>query len=137
MSRTRGTATRSRGLNPPTKSEITKTQHTDASASCNVLISNTKNGQESVYTKEYHMAGLSDIAPRSPDQGAKVTCSFDLSTKSYGNGAAVMCSVTLNSAQNEDAIRTAFTIARAICEEEGAEALRMAQTTFQRVAHES
>jgi len=136
MSRSRGTRTSSSGPKLPRKSEI-NTEHVDASATCNVLISNTQDGQESVYTKEYHMAGLSDITPRSPEQSAKVTCSFDLSAKSYGNGAAVMCSVTLNSAQDEESIGMAFNIARAICEEEGAEALRMAQATFDRVSREN
>ena len=48
-----------------------------------------------------------------------------------------MCSVTLNSAQDEESIGMAFNIARAICEEEGAEALRMAQATFDRVSREN
>jgi hypothetical protein len=83
------------------------------------------------------MTGLSDIAPTSAENSAKITVSFDLSSKSYGNGAGIMCSVTLNCKQDEESIKLGYDLARAICEAEGEEALRRAQDTFNRVISES
>lgn len=137
MSRSRGTRTQSSGHKPKTETAIRTAEMIDASASCSVSIRNTKNDTEEVYTKEFYMSGLSDIAPKSPETSAKITVSFDLSSKSYGNGAAVMCSITLNCAQNEESVSMGYEMARAICEEEGAAALSRARETFDRVMRES
>ena len=137
MSRLRGTRTRSSGTKRKIKSAIKTVEHVDASASVEVLIHNTHGGTQEVYTKGFAMTGLSEIAPSSTENSAKITVSFDLSSKSYGNGAGVMCSVTLNCAQSEEAIKLGYDIARSICETEGEEALRKAQDTFNRVVSES
>lgn len=134
MSLSYHTRTRSKGPKKKVKSEIKTVEHTDASASCNVLIHNTYDGTAEVYTKGYAMSGLSKIAPSSGEDSAKITVSFDLSTKSYGNGAGIMCSVTLNCKQDEESIKLGYDLARAICEAEGEEALQKAQDTFNRVA---
>lgn len=137
MSRSRGTRTRRNGLKNPSEPVIKPTELIDASASCSVSIYNTHTDHEEVYTKEYGMAGLSDITPKSPEQAAKITVSFDLSSKSYGNGPSIMCSVTLVCNQDEDSVGTGFNIARAICEQEGEIALLRARDIFDRVTRES
>lgn len=137
MSRFRGTRSRLSGQKPKIKSEIKTVEHIDASASCHVLIHNTHSGTQEVYTKGFAMTGLSDIAPTSAENSAKITVSFDLSSKSYGNGAGIMCSVTLNCKQDEESIKLGYDFARSICETEGEEALRKAQDTFSRVISES
>jgi len=78
------------------------------------------------------MTGLSNIAPAPSEDAAKITVSFDLASKSYGNGCGVMCSVTLNCKQDEESIKLGFDIARSICETEGEAALHKAQETFNR-----
>jgi hypothetical protein len=137
MSLFRGTRSRSSGQKKKIKSAIKTVDKIDASASCSVCIINTRNNTSNVYTKEFAMTGLHAIAPASTEDSAKITVSFDLSSKTYGNGAAIMCSVTLNCKQDEESISMGYNIARSICESEGAEALIKAQETFQRVQSES
>jgi hypothetical protein len=139
MSRSRNTRTRSSATKRKIriKSKIKTVEHVDASASAKVLINNTHNGTAEVYTKEFAMLGLSKIAPSPTEDSAKITVSFDLSSKHYGNGAGIVCSVTLNCRQDEQSIKLGYDLARAICETEGEEALRRAQDTFNRVVSES
>jgi hypothetical protein len=137
MSLSKAIRSRSNGRKRKTKSEITTTEHVDASASCSVLVYNTHDGTQEVYTKGFAMTGLSDIAPTSAENSAKITVSFDLSSKSYGNGAGIMCSVTLNCKQDEESIKLGYDLARSICETEGEAALFRAQDTFNRVTSES
>lgn len=136
MSRLRGTRTRSNGTKRKIKSAIKTVEHVDASASANVLIHNTHNGTVEVYQKGFAMTGLSAIAPSSTEDSAKITVSFDLSSKSYGNGAGIMVSVTLNCRQDEESIKLGYDIARSICETEGEAALIKAQDTFNRAVSE-
>lgn len=125
MSRSRGTRSAS-GHDTRPKMEITE-RNTNA----RLRMAIKQGGSETVYQKEVPV-GLEQLRD---DNGAnaKITCSFDMSSKSYGTGASVMCSVTLEVAQNEDAIRDGFTFARAVCDEEGARALAEAQDCFERV----
>ena len=135
MSRFRGIRSQSNGQKRKIKPAIKTVEHIDASVSANVLIHNTHDGTAEVYQKGFAMTGLSAIAPSSNEDSAKITVSFDLSSKSYGNGAGIMCSVTLNCRQDEESIKLGYDIARSICEAEGEEALRKAQDTFNRVAN--
>lgn len=130
MSRSRGTRIPSNGPKKKVKSEIKTIEHKDATATCEVLIHNTYNNFVNTYTKGFAMTGLSDIAPAPSEDAAKITVSFDLSSKSYGNGCGVMCSVTLNCKQDEESVKLGFDIARSICETEGEAALHKAQETF-------
>ena len=136
MSRSRGTRGLFTGPKKKVKSEIKTIEHKDASATCEVQIHNTHNNAVEVYTKGFAMTGLSEIAPSSTEDSAKITVSFDLSSKSYGNGAGIMCSVTLNCKQSEGAIKLGFDLARSICEMESEAALHKAQDTFNRVIGE-
>ena len=138
MSRSRGTRTRQRG-NKPLYANVINSQNHHVAGEGVVLarISIKQDGSEEVLNKEYHMSGLTSIAPSSPETAAKVTCSFDLSQKVYGNGAAVMCSVSLVVDNTEESISQAFNLARAICAEEGEAALHVAADTHRKVTHES
>jgi hypothetical protein len=104
---------------------------TDRNTNARLRMAIKQDGSETVYQKEVPV-GLEQLKN---DNGpnAKITCSYDLSSKSYGTGASVMCSLTLEVAQDEDAIREGFTIARAVCDEEAGRALAEAQDCFQRV----
>lgn len=136
MRRSRGTRTQPSGIKQTTKSEIKTKEHIDASVSADVVIRNTYNNTTQVYTKGYAMSGLSAIAPSSHEESAKITVSFDLSAKSYGNGAGIMVSVTLNCKQNDASVKLGYDLARSICEAEGEEALRKAQEVFERTIRE-
>lgn len=136
MSRLRGTRSQRRGDNTSSASVINTQHHVDGNGAVLARISIKQDGTEQVLNKEYHMSGLNSIAPSSPETAAKVTCSFDLSQKVYGNGAGVMCSVTLVVDNNEQAISHAFDLARSICAEEGEVALKVAAETHGRVTHE-
>lgn len=104
---------------------------TDRNTNARLRMSIKQGSKEAVYQKEVPV-GLEQLRD---DNGAnaKITCSFDLSSKSYGTGASVMCSVTFEVAQNEDAIREGFTFARAVCDEEAGRALAEAHGCFERV----
>ena len=138
MSRLRGTRSRRRGNNT-SRSPVINSQHhhVDGNGAVLARISIKQDGTEEVRNKEYHMSGLTSIAPSSPETAARITCSFDLSQKVYGNGAAVMCSVSLVVNNTEEAIAHAFDLARAICAEEGEAALHAATATHKKVTHES
>lgn len=80
---------------------------------------------EDTYTKTVEMpVDLHEIAG---DGKAKITLSYDLSNKSYGNGASVMCSLSLTVNQDAETISHAFLLARAVCSEEATRALNDAQ----------
>lgn len=80
---------------------------------------------EDSYTKTVEMpVNLHEIAG---DGKAKITLSYDLSNKNYGNGASVMCSISLTVNQDADTIEHAFLLARAVCSEEAERALSDAQ----------
>ena len=138
MSRSRGTRTQRRGNKTLSANVISsQSHHVDGEGVVLARISIKQDGSEEVRNKEYHMSGLTSIAPSSLETAAKVTCSFDLSQKVYGNGAAVMCSVPLVVNNTEESISHAFNLARAICAEEGEVALRVATDTHRKVAHEN
>jgi hypothetical protein len=131
MSRSRGTRSAQKGVKA-----IPKTEITEGEGSVRVSKSVTIDKVEETFHKEYTMQGLNDlINPNGPNM--KITCSFDLSSKNYGNGASVMCSATIEVSQDEGALARGFEILRAVCEEEGAAALTSAQNTHRRVCGES
>lgn len=80
---------------------------------------------EDSYTKTVEMPV--DLHELAGDGKAKITLSFDLSNKNYGNGASVMCSISLTVNQDADTISQAFLLARAVCSEEAERALGDAQ----------
>lgn len=127
MSRSRGKRTPSRDNKHSTADVINTEHHVDGAGAVLARISLKKDETEQVFNKEYHMAGLIDLAPRRAETAAKITCSFDISSKHYGNGASVMTSVTLVVDNTDEAIARGFDIARAVCEEEGASALAVAK----------
>lgn len=110
---------------------------TEGTASIQVRQASTLNMVEETYHKEIAIMGLNDILSSDPARNAKITVSYDLSAKTYGNGASVMCSVTINAEQAEEPMRRGFEIARAICEEEGAAAMVSAQEVHRRSVGDS
>lgn len=80
---------------------------------------------EHTYTKTVEMP--MELHELSGDGKAKITLSYDLSNKNYGNGASVMCSISLTVNQDEDTISHAFLLARSVCAEEAERALNDAQ----------
>ena len=99
-----------------------------------VALTISYNGSERVITKYFEEQDMLDnILSVDNLNPAKLTMSYELSNKSYGNGASVMVSISLNVDQDEGAIQDAALVAKSILAHEAEGALAEAQTLHQKL----
>ena len=101
----------------------------------NVALTISYNGSEKIITKKFEEEEmLESILSVDNPHPAKLTMSYELSNKSYGNGASVMVSISLNVDQDEGAIQDASLVAKSILAHEAEGALAEAQSLQQKLS---